>query len=137
VSRPANLVILDRGTPEEREAIQAQIKKSGTAWWHHFQDVWIVKGGDPCGVEGSAQADDRQGDALGSVGLRLARRPSALGVLRPKPRKAENKVAERELPAMRVSRHVPNRVPNGDPPTLTERNSEQLIVPETPEPPGT
>lgn len=40
------IIILDQPTPEQREAvskfIQSQHEDSGIAWWHWFQDVFLV-----------------------------------------------------------------------------------------------
>ncbi len=37
-------VVLDRGSPEEREAIQAVVKEHANGWWHRFESFWVVGG---------------------------------------------------------------------------------------------
>jgi hypothetical protein len=39
------LIVLDRATVEEREAVHRLIKQhSNLGWWHHFTNAWIVRG---------------------------------------------------------------------------------------------
>jgi hypothetical protein len=40
------VIILDRGTRSEREAVQAAVKANANEiWWHWFTDTWLVGGG--------------------------------------------------------------------------------------------
>jgi hypothetical protein len=38
------IIVLDRGTSEEREAIHALVKEHARGWWHRYTDLWIVVG---------------------------------------------------------------------------------------------
>jgi hypothetical protein len=40
----AVMIVLDRATPEEREAVHALVKQHAKGWWHQFSDVWIAGG---------------------------------------------------------------------------------------------
>lgn len=42
---PKHAIVLDRGTIEERGAIQAIVKEHANGWWHRATDMWIVGGG--------------------------------------------------------------------------------------------
>ncbi len=38
------VILLDRATADEREAVQAIVKDEAQKWWHRFQDVWLATG---------------------------------------------------------------------------------------------
>lgn len=42
--KPTFIVMADRIGPEKREAIHAIVKEHSSGWWHHFANVWIVRG---------------------------------------------------------------------------------------------
>lgn len=42
--RWAHVIILDRATDEQREAVHAVVKEHARGWWHHMTDAWIVFG---------------------------------------------------------------------------------------------
>lgn len=41
------VIILDRPTAAERDAVHEMVKEKATGWWHHFSDAWIVSGESP------------------------------------------------------------------------------------------
>ena len=39
------VIILDRGSRDQREAVQAIVKQhANEIWWHWFADTWLVEG---------------------------------------------------------------------------------------------
>jgi hypothetical protein len=42
---PAFLIVLDRASAEQRNAVHEAIKGHANGWWHQFADTWIVGGG--------------------------------------------------------------------------------------------
>jgi hypothetical protein len=38
------VIILDRATSAERNAVHEMIKTHASGWWHHFTNVWIAGG---------------------------------------------------------------------------------------------
>ncbi len=41
---PRHVILVDRVSLDEREAIHAVVKEHSRGWWHHFADSWIVGG---------------------------------------------------------------------------------------------
>jgi hypothetical protein len=39
------VIIVDRPTPAQRDQVHARVKKATKWWWHKYDDVWIVRGG--------------------------------------------------------------------------------------------
>lgn len=42
--KPTFVILADRIGPEKREAIHEVVKQHSEGWWHHFTNVWIVRG---------------------------------------------------------------------------------------------
>lgn len=41
---PFYIIIMERATPEELEAVHEIAKAHAESWWHEVENVWIVKG---------------------------------------------------------------------------------------------
>jgi hypothetical protein len=42
-----HVIILDRATPDQINAVQEFVKKRAQGWWHLFESAWIVGGEIP------------------------------------------------------------------------------------------
>ena len=42
--RNANVILVDRATADQLNAVHEIVKTHASGWWHHFTSVWIVGG---------------------------------------------------------------------------------------------